>query len=204
MKIIINYRALVLALKIISALIIVCIMFFSYSFLFLQPNNVEKLNTLDTDKKILDNKHNNNSNIVINNSNFSGFDKGSRYYNVNAKSAIKINDNIYKLDDINGQYQLQSEPLLLKANKGIINDSTNLIMLQEFVQLSMKNAMINSKELAIDLINNNIYSNHGVSVKLNNSDIVSDKLEIIQNTDIIKFKGNVKTKIDVSNFKTMN
>lgn len=190
----------IVRLALILSILITSWWLFSYAvpkdrdnFTFENKLNSEMSNRLETNKKP-------DYEISIESSIFEGMDKDSNPYKVIAGSAIKISDEQYKLERITAQHLINNDWIAVSANKGNINDRTKLLTLKEQVRIIFGEVILNSEQLQVNLADKTITGSSSVSLKYNNSKIVASRFISSENNNIIKFQGNVITKISRFDF----
>ncbi|XVN40402.1 MAG: LPS export ABC transporter periplasmic protein LptC [Rickettsia endosymbiont of Argas persicus] len=160
-----------------------------------KKNNVRK--TEETSKKNFDLKYN----IVLKDSVFEGVDRNLKAYSVNAKQAIKDSDNKYKLDIVNGIYDInEDQSVTIYAKEGFLNEESHILDLKNDVKLYFEDVIFDTNDAKIDLINKNIIGNSPVTLFYKNSSVTSDSFKTQDDNNIIIFKGNVSTIIDLSDY----
>lgn len=138
--------------------------------------------------------------LKISKSIFEGLSSDLLPYKVIAKTATKINDNLYDLQNIDAQYLLENGSLKIKAIDGIFNDEAKSIILQNNVQINYGGAEINSEKIQFDLHNKNAQSDSKVHVKYKNSSLDADRFDTDDSSNIINLEGNVESLFKISDF----
>lgn len=155
-------------------------------------NIVEK-----TPKKNLDLKYN----IILKDSVFEGVDKNLNSYLVKAEQVIKDSDNKYKLDTINGTYNVnKNQSVTVYAKEGFLNAESHILDLKNDVKFYFEDIIFDTNDARIDLIKQSIISNSPATLFHKNSTITSDSFNTQDDNNIIIFKGNVYTTIDLSDY----
>ena len=148
-------------------------------------------------KKNLDLKYN----IILKDSVFEGIDKNLNAYIVKANQAIKGSDNKYKLDIINGKYNVNKEQsLTIHAKEGFLNEESHILDLKNDVKFYFEDMVFDTNDARIDLVNRNIIGNSPATLFYKNSSVTSDSFNTEDDNNIIIFKGNVSTNIDLSDY----
>jgi len=148
-------------------------------------------------KKNLDLKYN----IILKDSVFEGVDKSLNAYTVKAEQAIKGSDNKYKLDIINGIYNVNNDQsLTIYAKEGILNEESHILDLKNDVKLYFDDIIFDTSDAKIDLVNKNITGNSPATLFYKNSSVTSDSFNTQDDNNIIIFKGNVSTIVDLSDY----
>ncbi|ASX27512.1 LPS export ABC transporter periplasmic protein LptC [Rickettsia sp. MEAM1 (Bemisia tabaci)] len=140
-------------------------------------------------------------NIILKDSVFEGVDKNLNSYLVKAEQAIKDSDNKYKLDIINGTYNVnQNQSVTVYAKEGFLNEESHILDLKNDVKFYFEDMIFDTNDARIDLINKSIISNSPATLFHKNSTITSDSFNTQDDNNIIIFKGNVYTTIDLSDY----
>jgi len=148
-------------------------------------------------KKNLDLKYN----IILKDSIFEGIDKNLNAYIVKAKQAIKDSDNKYKLDIINGTYGInKDQSITVYAKEGFLNEESHILDLKNDVKLYFDDIIFDTNDAKIDLVNKDISGNSSAKLFYKNSSVTSDSFNTQDDNNIIIFKGNVSTIIDLSDY----
>ncbi|WP_218460678.1 LPS export ABC transporter periplasmic protein LptC [Rickettsia sp. TH2014] len=157
--------------------------------------NVTKKSLKDT--KNFDLKYN----IILKDSIFEGVNKNLNAYKIKTERAIKESDNKYKLDIINAIYNVnQDQTLIINAKEGFLDEESNILDLKNDVKLFFDEIIFNTNDARIDLVNKNITGNSSAKLLYKNSSITSDSFNTKDENNIIIFKGNVSTIIDLSDY----
>ncbi|WP_417905097.1 LPS export ABC transporter periplasmic protein LptC [Candidatus Tisiphia endosymbiont of Micropterix aruncella] len=139
--------------------------------------------------------------IKISNSIFKGFNKNLNPYQIQAVQAVRTLGNQYKLEEINATYKISdNKDLVISAKNGILNENSHMLKLKNDVQFFLGESRLNAQEAQLNLLNKETYSNTGVVLSYKNCKITSNNFSATHDNDIINFKGNVSTVIDVSDF----
>ena len=138
--------------------------------------------------------------VVVENSLFKGLSKDLEPYEIYSKYAYKSVDNKYRLDQINANYKLSKQNLLIFAKEGLIDDDKKLLVLKNNIELILDELKIYSSELNIDLISKDTNSRSGVKLKYKNSIVDADSFNSEENNQSLNFKGHVKTKLNFADF----
>ncbi|WP_341758628.1 LPS export ABC transporter periplasmic protein LptC [Candidatus Tisiphia endosymbiont of Ditula angustiorana] len=139
--------------------------------------------------------------IKISNSIFKGFNKNLNPYQIQAVQAVRTLGNQYKLEEINATYKISdNKDLVISAKNGILNENSHMLKLKNDVQFFLGESTLKAQEAQLNLLNKETYSNTGVVLSYKNCKITSNNFSATHDNDIINFKGNVSTVIDVSDF----
>jgi lipopolysaccharide export system protein LptC len=163
-------------------------------------NEEEDINV--TKKSLKDNKSFDlKYNIILKDSIFEGVNKNLNAYTIKTKRAIKESDNKYKLDIINAIYNVnKDQTLTIHAKEGFLDEESNILDLKNDVKLYFDEVIFNTNDARIDLVNKNITSNSPATLLYKNSSVTSDSFNTVDENNIIIFKGNVSTIIDLSDY----
>lgn len=163
-------------------------------------NEEEDINV--TKKSLKDNKSFDlKYNIILKDSIFEGVNKNLNAYTIKTKRAIKESDNKYKLDIINAIYNVnKDQTLTIHAKEGFLDEESNILDLKNDVKLYFDEVIFNTNDARIDLVNKNITGNSPATLLYKNSSVTSDSFNTVDENNIIIFKGNVSTIIDLSDY----
>jgi len=155
-----------------------------------------------TKKSLKDNKNFDlKYNIILKDSVFEGVNKNLNAYTIKTERAIKESDNKYKLDIINAIYNVnKDQPLTIYAKEGFLDENSNILDLKNDVKLYFDDVIFNTNDARIDLVNKNITGNSPATLLYKNSSVTSDSFNTVDENNIIIFKGNVSTIIDLSDY----
>ncbi|MGX6960659.1 MAG: LPS export ABC transporter periplasmic protein LptC [Rickettsia endosymbiont of Pentastiridius leporinus] len=156
---------------------------------------------IDTKQKLSSKNLNLKYNIILKDSIFEGVNKNLNAYTIRAKEAIKESDSKYKLDIINAVYDVNKEQSVnIYAKEGFLNEEAHILDLKNDVKLYFDDIIFDTDYARIDLINRNIISNSPAKLLYKNSTITSDSFNTENDNNIIIFKGNVSTIINLSDY----
>ncbi|QQV75130.1 hypothetical protein H6P87_00676 [Rickettsia tillamookensis] len=187
--------------KSVYLLIIVGILYIGY--ILIKSGYINEENDINVTKKSLkDNKNFDlKYNIILKDSIFEGVNKNLNAYKIKTERAIKESDNKYKLDIINAIYNVnQDQTLIINAKEGFLDEESNILDLKNDVKLFFDEIIFNTNDARIDLVNKNITGNSSAKLLYKNSSITSDSFNTRDENNIIIFKGNVSTIIDLSDY----
>lgn len=139
--------------------------------------------------------------VSISQSIFQGLAKDLSPYKIIAKQVNKIDDVNFNLQNINGDYVIDNSKLGVIASRGTYNNDTSDITLNGDVNISYEGITFNTEKLSIDTNAKEAFTNEEVVVNYKNSQIKSDSFETKNNSDVIKFKGNVQSTFNVEDFQ---
>ncbi|AFC74848.1 lipopolysaccharide-assembly, LptC-related family protein [Rickettsia parkeri str. Tate's Hell] len=138
-------------------------------------------------------------NIILKDSIFEGVSKNLNAYKIKTERAIKESNNKYKLDIINAIYNVnQDQTLIINAKEGFLDEESSILDLKNDVKLLFDEIIFNTNDARIDLVNKNITGSSPAKLLYKNSSITSDSFNTKDENNIIIFKGNVSTIIDLS------
>lgn len=155
------------------------------------PSSVNQPNTTEPQQ---------NYQVHIDNSFFEGVSHDLKPYQIIANSVIKLSEDQYRMHQIDGVYQMGKDNLFLNAHHGVIDNYHKLIELEDDVQIAWDYFLLSSNKMQIDLNNKDVSSNVRTKMLYKNSEVKADSFNSNNNGKIIKFKGNVKTILDISDF----
>lgn len=139
--------------------------------------------------------------ISISQSMFQGLAKDLSPYKIIAKQVNKIDDINFNLQSINGDYLIDNNKLNIIANSGTYNNDTSDITLNGDISIFYEGITFNTERLSIETNTKEAFTDEEVIVNYKNSQIKSDSFETQNNSDIIKFKGNVQSSFNVDDFQ---
>lgn len=187
--------------KSVYLLIIVGILYIGY--ILIKSGYINEENDINVTKKSLKDTKNFDLkyNIILKDSIFEGVNKNLNAYKIKTERAIKESDNKYKLDIINAIYNVnQDQTLIINAKEGFLDEESNILDLKNDVKLFFDEIIFNTNDARIDLVNKNITGNSSAKLLYKNSSITSDSFNTKDENNIIIFKGNVFTIIDLSDY----
>ncbi|AFB26294.1 MULTISPECIES: LPS export ABC transporter periplasmic protein LptC [spotted fever group] len=185
--------------KSIYLLITVGILYIGY--ILIKSGYINEKNDINVTKKSLkDNKKFDlKYNIILKDSIFEGVSKNLNAYKIKTERAIKESNNKYKLDIINAIYNVnQDQTLIINAKEGFLDEESSILDLKNDVKLFFDEIIFNTNDARIDLVNKNITGHSPATLLYKNSSITSDSFNTKDENNIIIFKGNVSTIIDLS------
>ncbi|AFB24958.1 hypothetical protein RPO_03735 [Rickettsia rickettsii str. Arizona] len=185
--------------KSVYLLITVGILYIGY--ILIKSGYINEKNDINVTKKSLkDNKKFDlKYNIILKDSIFEGVSKNLNAYKIKTERAIKESNNKYKLDIINAIYNVnQDQTLIINAKEGFLDEESSILDLKNDVKLFFDEIIFNTNDARIDLVNKNITGHSPTTLLYKNSSITSDSFNTKDENNIIIFKGNVSTIIDLS------
>lgn len=185
--------------KSVYLLITVGILYIGY--ILIKSGYINEKNDINVTKKSLkDNKDFDlKYNIILKDSIFEGVSKNLNTYKIKTERAIKESNNKYKLDIINAIYNVnQDQTLIINAKEGFLDEESSILDLKNDVKLLFDEIIFNTNDARIDLVNKNITGHSPVTLLYKNSSITSDSFNTKDENNIIIFRGNVSTIIDLS------
>ncbi|AFC71212.1 LPS export ABC transporter periplasmic protein LptC [Rickettsia australis] len=187
--------------KSVYLLIIVGILYIGY--ILIKSGYINEENNINVTKNSLKDTKNFDFqyNIILKDSIFEGVNKNLNAYKIKTERAIKESGNKYKLDIINVIYNVnQDQTLIINAQEGFLDEGSNILDLKNDVKLFFDEIIFNTNNARIDLVNKNITGNSSAKLFYKNSAITSDSFNTRDENNIIIFKGNVSTIIDLSDY----
>ncbi len=187
--------------KSVYLLIIVGILYIGY--ILIKSGYINEENDINVTKKSLKDTKNFDLkyNIILKDSIFEGVNKNLNAYKIKTERTIKESDKKYKLDIINAIYNVnQDQTLIINAKEGFLDEESNILDLKNDVKLFFDEIIFNTNDARIDLVNKNITGNSSAKLLYKNSSITSDSFNTKDKNNIIIFKGNVSTIIDLSDY----
>ncbi|BDU60630.1 hypothetical protein FLA4_10400 [Candidatus Rickettsia kotlanii] len=185
--------------KSIYLLITVGILYIGY--ILIKSGYINEENDINvTENSLKDNKNFDlKYNIILKDAMFAGVNKNLNAYKIKTERAIKESNNKYKLDVINAIYNVnQDQTLIINAKEGFLDEESNILDLKNDVKLFFDEIIFNTNDARIDLVNKNIISHSPAKLLYKNSSITADSFNTKDENNIIIFKGNVSTIIDLS------
>jgi lipopolysaccharide export system protein LptC len=201
MKLILSHRRKVSAFKIISSLGVISIIAILY--IKFEPHKLThtsaSINSMPVNSGISSKK---NYEIILQSPIFEGVNKDLEPYKITAYSAIKTSTNKYKLNQVNARYPIDNKNYLsITAKYGTIWEDDQLVKLRDKVQLFYDDLLFNSDNIVINLLKKEVTSDVAMGLIYKNSKITADSFTSQDNNNIVVFKGNVRTKIHILDFK---
>ncbi|MFV9858287.1 LPS export ABC transporter periplasmic protein LptC [Rickettsia sibirica] len=184
--------------KSVYLLITVGILYIGY--ILIKSGYINEKNDINVKKSLKDNKNFDlKYNIILKDSIFEGVNKNLNAYKIKTERAIKESNNKYKLDIINAIYNVnQDQTLIINAKEGFLDEESSILDLKNDVKLFFDEIIFNTNDARIDLVNKNITGHSPAKLLYKNSSITSDSFNTQDENNIIIFKGNVSTIIDLS------
>ncbi|AAU03963.1 LPS export ABC transporter periplasmic protein LptC [Rickettsia typhi] len=189
--------------KSVYLLIILGMLYIGY--ILIQNGYMNEKNDINVTKKNLNLRNNKNYdlkyNVILQDSIFEGVNKNLNAYKIKTERAIKESGNKYKLDIINAIYSIkQDQTLIITAKEGFLDQESNTLDLKNDIKLFVDEIIFNTNNARINLVNQNINGNSSAKLIYKNSSITSDSFNTMNENNIIIFKGNVSTIIDLSDY----
>jgi lipopolysaccharide export system protein LptC len=134
--------------------------------------------------------------IVMELPRLNGFTSDSRPYELTARAAAQdiTKPEILELKDINALVELKDgQHVTIKSINGIYDTKGELLKLNDHIVLTSSSGYEGYlSEATVNVTTGNIVSEHPVEVKLLNGWLNSNRLEVIENGDLIRFGGGVE------------
>lgn len=142
-----------------------------------------------------------NHTLSINESIFQGLSKDLSPYKIIAQQVDKLTDQKFNLQTISGDYLINNNKLGINALSGTFDNTTHDITLSGKVSITYQDIKFSTNALEIAIENKEASTHEPVTLEYKNSQIESDSFEIENNAEIINFKGNVRSTINLDDFK---
>lgn len=139
--------------------------------------------------------------VKIKNSILEGADKHGKTYVITSESVNKRDDNLYHLDVLSGFYNIGKLGLEMVANIGLMNDQDKTLFLKQDIQIDYGDYKVRTDNLEINLEDMSAKNQDGVDIFYNNCNSHADSFELDTKNNLIHLHGNVKTYIEISDFK---
>jgi LPS export ABC transporter protein LptC len=136
----------------------------------------------------------------INNSILEGLNKNNLPYTIIAKVITKQNDNIYNLSTIDATHKLSEDNLHIVADNGLLDKTTNLLVLSENVKIVFNNFELTGNKVNFNLNSNLASSEDPVEVTYQNSTVTALNFYSDDSNNIINFEGEVVSTFNANDF----
>ena len=136
----------------------------------------------------------------INNSILEGLNKNNLPYTIIAKVITKQNDNIYNLSTIDAIHKLSEDNLRIVADNGLLDETTNLLVLSENVKIVFNNFELTGNKVNFNLNSNLASSEDPVEVTYQNSTVTALNFYSDDSNNIINFEGEVVSTFNANDF----
>ena len=136
----------------------------------------------------------------INNSILEGLNKNNLPYTIIAKVITKQNDNIYNLSTIDAIHKLSEDNLHIVADNGLLDETTNLLVLSEIVKIVFNNFELTGNKVNFNLNSNLASSEDPVEVTYQNSTVTALNFYSDDSNNIINFEGEVVSTFNANDF----
>ena len=136
----------------------------------------------------------------INNSILEGLNKNNLPYTIIAKVITKQNDNIYNLSTIDAIHKLSEDNLHIVADNGLLDETTNLLVLSENVKIVFNNFELTGNKVNFNLNSNLASSEDPVEVTYQNSTVTALNFYSDESNNIINFEGEVVSTFNANDF----
>ena len=138
--------------------------------------------------------------VAIKKSVIEGSDLQGKNYTIKSESILKSSEDIYRLNNIIGLYNIGQIGLELFANMGAMNDKNRTLHLEEQISLEYNGYILNTSKLDVDLKTMSASTNEQVNVTHDSSNVISDTMCINSQNNTIDFEGNVRTYVNIADF----
>lgn len=154
------------------------------------------------DKKLIGNIVNEQKyEISLENPIFEGVTKDQESYQIRADQVIRKNNKDYDLSNVKADYKLDNKNLFLSAIAGGLDENLRFLKLYNSVDVLFERLKLKANFLNIDLVNKSMNSNQIIYLFYKNSKLKADSLLYESDNEILNLKGNVRVKINLSDFK---
>ena len=178
--------------------IVACIIFIIL--LSILINNFKQVNNLTSQPEEKQNyKLKDDCSLSINSSILEGVNNDLPY-RIEAKNIVKDRGNNYIMEGVSCKYSLSSGDVIIDSKKGFLDEIAKKLFLNDEVDVVFKDVHIKSSHLHLDINTNDLKSNKPTTIDFKNSYIKANQVQTKNSTDIIEFKGGVKTVLDIENF----
>jgi lipopolysaccharide export system protein LptC len=124
-----------------------------------------------------------------------GFTRDARPYEFTARAAAQdlTKPDVLELKDIHAKMEMQDKALVERtAASGLYDTKTDLMTLTEDIRLSSSSGYSGRlSEAVVDTRKGNIVSEHPVEVNLLNGTLNANRLEVVDNGELVRFDGGV-------------
>jgi lipopolysaccharide export system protein LptC len=125
----------------------------------------------------------------------SGFTRDQRAYQLSAEAAAQdlTKPDVVELRNIHAQVEMQDKSLMkMSANNGIYNSKNETLKLDNNILLSSSGGYSGRlSEAMVNIRTGNVVSNQPIALKMLQGTLNANKLEIVENGDLVRFHGGV-------------
>lgn len=121
-------------------------------------------------------------------------------YRIEAQNIIKDRGSNYIMEGVSCTYSLNNGDIIIDSKKGFLNEMAKKLFLNDEVDVVFKDMRIKSSQLQLDINTNDLRSDKPTTIDFKNSYIQANQIQTKNSTDIIEFKGGVKTIFDIEDF----
>ncbi|RTK92438.1 MAG: LPS export ABC transporter periplasmic protein LptC [Rickettsiales bacterium] len=121
-------------------------------------------------------------------------------YRIEAKNIVKDRSNNYILEGVSCKYSGNQGDIIIDSEKGFLDEIAKKLFLNEEVNVVFNDMRLRSSHLHLDITTNDLKSDKPTIVDFKNSYIKANQVQTKNSTDIIEFKGGVKTVFDIDDF----
>lgn len=185
-----NVRRLRLAVPIVSVVVLVAVMLASW----LDPMRILAGLPTASGRMVIS-----GSKITMESPKLSGFTKDSRPYELNARAAAQdiTNPDVIELSDLRAKIETKDkQPIDVTAVDGVYNRKSGLLKLSRDVLMKTTTYEVSLIEATIDTGSSHVVSNHPVQVKMLQGILHSNRLEVTNGGEVVRFEGNVRLTLD--------
>lgn len=131
-----------------------------------------------------------------------GFTRDSRAYELTAEQAVQdiTAPDVVELQNLKARMEMQDKDVInLVAKSGTYNTKGDKILLRDDIVVTSKQGYrANLREAAVDMKGGNVVSEQPLTVKLPNGVLTANRLEIVDNGEIIRFGRGVVLNLDAA------
>jgi lipopolysaccharide export system protein LptC len=124
-----------------------------------------------------------------------GFTHDQRAYELSAEAAAQdlTKPDFVELKNLRAKVEMQDKSTMqMSALTGVYNSKTEMLKLEKDIQLSSSTGYQGQmSEAMIDIRKGNVVSNSPVELKMLQGTLNANKLEIVDNGDVVRFHGGV-------------
>src|SRR3954447_8021395 len=129
-----------------------------------------------------------------------GFTRDQRSYELNAESAVQdiAHPDIVELQNLRAKMEMQNKDIVnVTANSGTYSTKADTVVLRdEVVVTSQQGYKAVLREAAVEMKKGNVVSEHPVDITLPNGWLKSNRMEIIDSGDVVRFERGVTLYIE--------
>lgn len=137
--------------------------------------------------------------ITMESPKLTGFTKDSRPYELIARSAAQdiTKPDVVELNEIRAKLETKDKsPINVTAVDGVYNRKSGILKLNRDIVLTTSAYQVNLNEAVVDTTSSNVVSDSPVQVKMLQGTLHSNRLEVTNGGEVIRFTGDVKLVLD--------